>query len=418
MIVALVLALALVAFFAAAETAFVSASRLRVEVEARRTSGDESGARKLLRDPSAYLTTTFAGTAASLVGVTMLGVAILDTPLARMASALGLGARAAHVFVIVASVLVLVPMVFLAGDILPRGLARERAHRAVFWLAAPLRVAHVVLRPLVALAGFVTRAASGMIGVRVPPEQVLRRDFELLLEEHREIDATPDDEAEAVLANVLTLGRRRVADVMTQRGDIACVPETASLDAVRQAFVASGHSRLPVVRGSLDTVVGLAFAFDLFDTPDSLAAMTRPVRTVPALQFVPSLLREMLDRGESLVVVVDEYGVTAGVATREDLLEELFGDMRDEHDEGEADDDVHREGESLVADARTPLDALRATYGLDVPDSGDFETLGGYLLDALGSVPPEGSVHTVGPHRVTILGATPSRITRVRIEAA
>ena len=285
----------------------------------------------------------------------------------------------------------------------------------MFWLAPPLRVAHVVLRPLVVLAGAVTRFTSRLIGVRVPLDQVLRRDFELLLEEHREIDATPDDAGEAVLTNVLTLGSRRAADVMTPRADIACVSETATLGALRSAFVASGHSRLPVVRGTLDEVVGLAFAFDLFDAPESLATMTRPVRTVPATQPVPSLLREMLDRGESLVVVVDEYGATTGVVTREDLLEELFGEMRDEHDESEADDDVYREGDAVVADARVPLDDLRERTGLVVPD-GPYETLGGYLLDALGHVPPEGSRHDIGAHRVTILAATKSRITRVRME--
>ena len=351
---------------------------------------------------------------AAVVAATMLGVAILDTPLARLAARLGLDGTAAHVGILAATVALVVPAVFLVGDVLPRAVARETAHRAVFWLAPPLRLAYVVLRPLVAVAGMATTAASHLVGVRVPMDQVLRRDFELLLEEHREIDATPDADAEAVLANVLTLGQRRVSDVMTPRSELATVDVTATLDDARAAFVASGHSRLPVVRASLDTVVGLAFAFDLFDAPASLAAMTRPVRTVPATQTVPALLREMLDRGESLVVVVDEYGATAGVATREDLLEELFGDMRDEHDAGEP-EDVEHEGAAYVVDARTTIEDLRERHGLALP-MGDYDTVGGYLLDVLGFVPPEGSVHVLDDHRVTILSATPSRIGRVRFD--
>lgn len=414
MILAFAVALVFVAFFAAAETAFVSASRLRVEVEARRTAGDERGARRLLRDPAAYLTTTFAGSAAAVVAVTMLGVAILDTPLVRLATRVGLDGTWAHIAILAATVALVVPAVFLLGDILPRAVARETAHRAVFWLAPPLRLAYLVLRPLVALAGLATKAASRLVGVRVPMDQVLRRDFELLLEEHREIDATPDADAEAVLANVLSLGQRRVSDVMTPRSELAYVDVGATLEAARDAFVQSGHSRLPVVRGSLETVVGLVFAFDLFDAPASLADMMRPVRTVPETQSVPALLREMLDRGESLVVVVDEYGGTAGVATREDLLEELFGDMRDEHDAGET-DEVEHEGAAYVVDARTSIDDLRERHGLALP-TGDYDTVGGYLLDVLGVVPPEGSVHVIGPHRVTILKATASRIARVRFD--
>ncbi len=414
MILAFAVALVFVAFFAAAETAFVSASRLRVEVEARRTAGDERGARRLLRDPAAYLTTTFAGSAAAVVAVTMLGVAILDTPLVRLATRVGLDGTWAHIAILAATVALVVPAVFLLGDILPRAVARETAHRAVFWLAPPLRLAYLVLRPLVALAGLATKAASRLVGVRVPMDQVLRRDFELLLEEHREIDATPDADAEAVLANVLSLGQRRVSDVMTPRSELAYVDVGATLEAARDTFVQSGHSRLPVVRGSLETVVGLVFAFDLFDAPASLADMMRPVRTVPETQSVPALLREMLDRGESLVVVVDEYGGTAGVATREDLLEELFGDMRDEHDAGET-DEVEHEGAAYVVDARTSIDDLRERHGLALP-TGDYDTVGGYLLDVLGVVPPEGSVHVLGSHRVTILKATASRIARVRFD--
>lgn len=414
MIAAFAVALVCLAFFAAAETAFVSASRLRVEVEARRTTGDERGARRLLRDPAAYLTTTFAGAAASVVALTMLGVAILDTPLDRLVARAGLAGTAAHLATIGLTIAIVVVVVFVVGDLLPRAVARETAHRAVFWLAPPLRFAHALLRPLVAVAGLATTAASRLVGVRVPMDQVLRRDFELLLEEHREIDATPDADAEAVLANVLALGQRRVSDVMTPRSEIAYVDAGASLDDARAVFVESGHSRLPVVRGSLDAVAGLLFAFDLFDAPPSLSAMTRPVRTVPATQPAPALLREMLDRGEGLVVVVDEYGATAGVATREDLLEELFGDMRDEHDTGEP-DDVEHDGDALVVDARTTLDDLRERHGLALPP-GDYDTVGGYLLDALGTVPPTGSVHTVGPHRVTVLDATASRIARVRFE--
>ena len=163
----------------------------------------------------------------------------------------------------------------------------------------------------------------------------------------------------------------------------------------------------------MDRIVGVAFAYDLFGNPASLDAMLRPAFFVPEQKGAQDLLREMLARNHSLAIVVDEYGGTAGLVTREDLLERLFGDIQDEFDA--EDEEVRRAGENvLIASGRADLDLLADRFAVDLP-GGDYETLAGYLLDRTGEVPAPKDELVLDGYRFTILNATSNRIELVRI---
>ncbi len=410
----ILLMLALVAFFAGAEIAFVTASRLRVEVEARRSGSAGQAVLGFLRDPATFLTTTLVGTNLALVLYSTLVAFYLDPPLQYLfARVMGLGAGVADVLVLATQTTIASVVVLMFGEIIPKSIARETANRAVFVLGLPLRLFYYALWLLVKVAG----GASGLLArlFRADAEdfaQFIRRDFEILLQENRDIEVRRDDEDD-VLSNVLALGTLRVREVMVPRPDIAGVEAQSGLDEVRQRFIATGHSRLPVYRDDLDHIVGIAFAFDLFGQPASLEAMLRPAFFVPEGKGAQDLLREMLARNLSLAIVVDEYGGTAGLVTREDLLEQLFGDIQDEFDDET--DEVRRAGANvLIASGRTSLDALADRFGVHL-SAGDYETLAGYLLDRLGEVPAPNDEFAFDGYRFTILNATTNRIEMVRL---
>ncbi len=245
-------------------------------------------------------------------------------------------------------------------------------------------------------------------------QQFLRRDFELVIRESRETGTLDLDEEESeILSNVFELRTLRVKDSMVPRTDIHAVDESATIEAVRQTFIETGHSRLPVYRGTIDRVVGIVLAHDLFHAPASLAAILRPAHLVPESKPARDLLFDFLRGGTSMAVAVDEYGGTAGVVTIEDLLEELFGDIRDEHDEAAApirriDDATH------LVHGRVELDDLAEATGIRLPE-GDYDTVAGCLLAHAGHVPAEGEQFAMDGLTITVATATSNRIEAVRI---
>jgi CBS domain containing-hemolysin-like protein len=393
--VLLACALLLVAFFAGSEVAFVTANRLRAEVRAHRGGLLGGLVRGLLHDPPALRTTTLVGAMGALVLFTTLAALHLAwTPAARA------GAASAAVVLVV---------------LVTRALLREPSERGVLALALPLRLAHALLFPLVKAAGWASDALVRLSGA--PPESLrafLRRDFEVVLREGREAGALDLDEEETeILSNVFELRTLRVRDSMVARTEIEAVEASAGLDAVRQRFIETGHSRLPVYREHLDRVVGVVLAHDLFHGPASLAEILRPVQAVPASSPARDLLFSFLRSGTTLAVVTDEHGRTAGIVTLEDLLEELFGDIRDEHDPARA--PMRRVNErTVLASGRVELSALDETFGIALPE-GDYDTVAGFLLARLGTIPAEREAFDLEGYRFTVLKASPHRVETVRI---
>jgi len=224
------------------------------------------------------------------------------------------------------------------------------------------------------------------------------------------------DETESrLLANALAFEKLRVRDCMVPRTDIVAVEEHTDLETLRQRFIENGYSRLPVYREHIDQIIGVVFAYDLFRQPSSLAEMIRPVRFVPESKPVHALLKEFLQTNTSIAIVIDEYGGTAGLVTQEDLLEELIGDIQDEFDVDEDEEYLLRrlDERTWLVSGRVDIDELREA-GLDLPE-GDYDTVAGYLLEKLGTIPKPQEEFELDGYRFTILKASQNRIELVRI---
>ena len=407
--------LVLSAFFSGSEIAFVTANRLKTEVRARQSGWVGRVVQRFLADPGTFLTTTLVGNNVALVVYSTLMSLTLEGPLTALyADGLGLANTGGAVLLTQTVIAALVVLVF--GEVIPKSLLRQPSGGTVFALATPLWVTYWVFWLPIKLASWISNALVRVVGGEPDTiQQFLRRDFELVIRESRETGTLDlDEEGSEILSNVFELRSLRVKDSMVPRTDIVAVEEGASLEAVRRTFIETGFSRMPVYRENVDRIVGVVLAHDLFHAPDSLAAILRPARVVPESKPARDLLFDFLQGGSTMAVAVDEYGGTAGVVTIEDLLEELFGDIRDEHDAAAApirridDHTVHVHG-------RVELEDLEAEAGIALP-AGDYDTVAGYLLARVGSVPPEREVFDLDDHRFTVLTASPSRIEAVRIQ--
>ncbi|HEX8298452.1 MAG TPA: hemolysin family protein [Rubricoccaceae bacterium] len=404
------------AFFSGSETAFVTANRLKTEVRARQSGGLGRVVQGFLADPGSLLTTTLVGNNVALVVYSTLVGIWLDEPLTAMYQGFGLATPTGAVLATQTLVATLVVLVF--GEVIPKSMMRQPSAGALLLLAGPLRLTYILLWPLIKVAGWTSGLLIRATGTSADSmQQFLRRDFELVIRESRETGTLDlDDEESEILSNVFELRALRVKDSMVPRTDIHAVDETATIADVRRTFVETGHSRLPVYRGSIDRVVGVVLAHDLFHAPESLGAILRPALLVPESKPSRDLLFDFLRGGTSMAVAVDEYGGTAGVITIEDLLEELFGDIRDEHDAAAA--PIRRLDErTVLVHGRVELDDLAEATGIRLPE-GDYDTVGGCLLARAGHVPAEGETFTLEGVTMTVATATANRIEAVRITTA
>lgn len=271
------------------------------------------------------------------------------------------------------------------------------------------------------------RRLRGMAG-RAEADGGLREQLEELIEEAEEGE-TPqlhEDERELLL-KALAFGELRVDDVMVPRADIKGVPETATLPELIAALRAAGHSRLVIYRGSLDDVQGMIGVKDLlgyWGKADSfvLADVMRPVLVVPPSMRVLELLLEMRDKRLQMAVVVDEFGGTDGLVTLEDLVEELVGELEDEHEKAKPPQIVRNADGTIDVDARVYLEDLQDELGLELvteEDDGEADTLGGLIFTLLDRVPAKGEVvkHPSGLE-LEVIEADPRRVKRVRIHRA
>lgn len=415
----IVVMLILSAFFSGSEIAFVVANRLRVEVLARREGLVGPIVRSFLEKPSSFLTTTLVGNNIALVVYSTLMAFYLNPPLeAFFTDVVMVGEGPREVAVLGSQTIIASFIVLMIGEIMPKSVMRERANHAVFYLAIPLRISYYVLLPMVKLA---SGAASLLVRLfRVEPDvfaQFMRRDFEVIIQESKASGELELDEDESeLLSNVFAMNTIRVKESMAPRTDIEAVEESTPVDELLRRFIETGHSKMPVFRENIDNIVGVVFAYDLFDEPESLTDIMRPAQFVPESKRSKDLLRDFLSTNTSVAVVIDEYGGTAGLVTREDLLEELFGDIQDEFDTEE--EVLRQTGEhSFIASGRVHIDELHDRFGLELPE-GDYDTIAGYLLERIGSIPAPQEHFDYDGYRFDILKSTTSRIDLVRITRA
>ena len=262
------------------------------------------------------------------------------------------------------------------------------------------------------------------LGHRRNGEASLRESIEEIIERDGKAEVEGGTSERSMLRNLLRFGELRVDDVAVPRADIIAVEVTASLDEVVRTMSEAGHSRLPVFRETLDDIVGMVHVRDILrfwggERPSSLLDLTRQVLFVPPSMPAPDLLVKMRAARIHMALVVDEYGGIDGLVTIEDLVEEIVGEIEDEHDRPELPMLVELPGGVIEAAARLPVEDLEARLGLTLLDAEaaeDIETLGGLVFSLVGRIPARGELigHPAGV-QFEVLDADPRRIKRLRI---
>ncbi|HEY0359827.1 MAG TPA: hemolysin family protein [Mycobacteriales bacterium] len=398
--------------FAAAEIALVSLREGQVKALAERGKRGRRVAR-LVSDPNRFL-------AAVQIGVTLagflsaaFGAATLSSHAARGLERLGLDERFADpvAFVGVTALISYVSLVL--GELVPKRLALQRSEGIALAVASPLDRLATLFRPVIWLLSVTGDALVRLFGgdPEANRETISGEELRDLVAAHESLGR----DERALIDDVFSAGDRQVREVMLPRTEVEFLDGAMTVGRAARIAGASPHSRYPVVGESSDDVVGFVHLRDLLVRPDgdrstTVAAVAREVKRLPGTKRVLAALSEMRREGHHLAIVVDEYGGTDGIVTLEDLIEEVIGEIRDEYDTPPTPGEV-RPNE---LDGLCNLDEVRESTGLELPD-GPYETLAGFVMAGLGTLPTLGAEVEVEGWRLTVVALDGRRASCVRV---
>jgi putative hemolysin len=410
-----------VCFFVAAlasgtETALTSIGRLRVRFLAEQGSKAAAILQRLRADPNRFLSTVlFTNTLALIVASTSTTL-LTDSLFARW----GVPPEYHLLLALVVSFLLSV-VLLIAAEVTPKTLAIRYAERVALATAGPVDRLASALGPILWAVTIVSRALTGGRAARAP----FLTEEELLTLLHVSEEAGVIEEQEhQMIHGIIEIGDKTVREIMVPRTDIVAVEKNASLKDIIKVFKEHRHTRVPVYEADLDHIVGLIHTKDLllFYTLSSaqkfdIDKILRPIKFTPEQKKVDELLHEMRTEKVHMMVVVDEYGGTAGLVSLEDVIEEIVGEIRDEYDSAEEDRLTILNDREARVDAGFPLEELNSRLSLAIEESRDYDSVGGYVHAMLGKIAAAGDSFRGGKATWTVEKVKGRRIETVRLKA-
>jgi len=411
----IVMALAFSAFFSGMEIAYFTANRFRIELKSKQGLVGGRIMSGFVHRPAEFLGLILVGNNFALVVYGSVMSTLLELPVRQW---LGTTYATPTLELLVQSVLSTL-VVLVLGEFLPKSLFTLAADRLLLSLAVPVQVCYYLFYPLVKGVVWISRGLLGLFGLGSDDERLIfgKQDLDHLLQDKSGKAEGGHAESAAeleYLQNALSFTEVRVRSCMVPRTELVAVSSTESPDHLRKLFAESEHSKILVYEGTIDHITGYVHFQSMLGNPASIAMVTLPIPIVPESKSAMDLLREFNVHRKSMALVVDEFGVTSGIVTVEDLIEEIFGEIEDEHDSEDLVEEVISEAEYLFS-ARLEVDYLNEQYDLNLK-TGDYTTLGGLILAYNPDIPGPGKEISLPGFLCTIVKVNRTRIELVRLK--
>ena len=410
-IVIVVVSVTLSAFFSGMEIAFTSANRLRMELDRKRGGVVGRIIERFVTKPGELITTMLVGNNIVLVIYSMFMSKLIHLLAAKM------GLPMAEDAVVVETLISTLVIIFL-GEFTPKSIFKMRPNAFFKALLIPIYVCYVVLYPIAKFATALSFGILKLVGLNVKEEHNIKSfgkiDLESLIDDSSESEKVQTNDIK-IFQNALDFSDLRVRDCMVPRVDVEAVEATVTIEELTQRFVETNFSRLFVWEESIDNIVGYVTTKSLFRRPESIREIMMPVRYVPETMQTEKLMGEMIRSRQSVAVVIDEFGGTAGIISLEDVLEEIVGEIEDEHDEPEMVEKVLKDNQ-WVFSCRLEVAYLNERYGLGFSEEGEYDTLAGYIIDRSGGIPTVGTTLECEGKEIKILKSTSSRVELAKVK--
>lgn len=388
-------------FFSSSEIAFIVSSKIKIEIRARKNNLAAINARYFMKNPDLFFSTILISNNA------------VNIAFASISSVLLMEIFNFSEFTIL---VVSTTLLLLIGEVIPKYIGSELADGLVLISSTPLRILNYILYPIGKMFSSISNilTKSNLRNEEGILEFINKEDIHELLEESSDAGKM-DEEQTDIISKVIDIREQRVYEAMTPRTEIVGVDIESTMDEVLDTFINSGYSKILVYEENLDNIKGWLFTKDIFKQPDDWKTIIREVSFVPETKKSLEMLNEFLDKRFSIAVVVDEFGGTAGLITMEDLIEELFGEIRDEYDDPEEKMIKKLSDDSFILNGKVEIDILNEEYELKIPE-GDYETIAGYIMYKIGRIPLKGESFQIDDNQFLILRSDKTKIDLVKLK--
>ena len=408
------------AFFSGIEIAFVSANKLRIEVEKNKNYFPARLIARFLRKPSRFIAALLLGNNIALVAYGIYIARLLQAPLIQILSKIMPAGTGIEALLLLAQTIISTLIVLLVAEFIPKMLFRINPNKILNFFAVPLNIFYFIFYPIIFIFIGISEFLLKYVfkaGITHPEYSFGVVDLDHYLREFStQMPEEVDDFQEIqMFQNARDLGNIKLRECMIPRNEIEAVSTTDSLETLRELFISTGHSKILVYQENIDNIIGYTHSYDLFHKPTSINEIIKPILIAPETMPANKLLSMFMKERKSVALVVDEFGGTAGMVTNEDIIEEIFGEIDDEYDVEDFAETQISENE-YVFSARLEIDYLNQKYKLDLPVSDDYETLAGLIISDHEDIPGVDEHIQIDDFLFIIIRASESRIEEVRLK--
>lgn len=407
LVVGIIISIILSAIFSGSEIAFISANKLRVELKKKKGSRRGLILAKFFENPSDFLSTMLVGNNVALVIFTSLMTLVLTPIISKWFSG--------EYLLLLANTLIITLIILVLGEFLPKTLFRLFADEVLFFLAYPIRI----LKWLLAIPSWFMFQTSNFLltkVLRTPMVEVEETFTRLDLEDFIKSTRTDDEEEidTELFEKALNLHEVRVKECMVPRTEIVHIDVSSTVEELAAVFNSTKMSRIIIIKDDIDNVIGYVHHQQMFKNPKSIKSIMLDIEFVPEVMRVRDAMNTFIKNRLSIACVVDEFGGTAGLITLEDIVEEIFGEIDDEHDQEDLVEEVISDKEFLFS-GRLELDYINEKFGLFLPEDGEYHTLSGYLVMTMGDIPEKGVEIILGEYKFILEMVSNTKIETVRV---
>ena len=412
-VIALIVSMVFSAFFSGMEIAFVSSNRMLAEMERGKNGIQQRAIALFYRHPNNFVSTMLVGNNIALVIYGILFAQIFD---ATLFASLGDGER------VTADTIASTVVVLFTGEFIPKLIFKSNPNTMLSFFAIPALVCYILLYPISRFATLLSKWMLALVGVKMQKAkddiEFGKVDLDYLVQSSID-NAQSDDEIEEevkIFHNVLDFSETRVKDCMVPRTEIEGVNiDESGVEELKNQFIETGFSKLVVYKGDIDHVVGYIHSSEMFRSAATWRDNIRTMPFVPETMAAKKLMQTFLQQKKSLAIVVDEFGGTSGLVSLEDIVEEIFGDIEDEHDSNNYTARRTDDGEYLLS-ARLEIEKANEMLDLDLPENDDYMTVGGLILHEYQSFPKLNEIVKIGKLEFKIIKSTMTKIELVKLK--
>lgn len=410
----IVVSLMLSALFSGCEIAFISSDRVRVELDVKRGGLISRIINRYYSKQDLFISTILVGNNIVLVVYGMAAAALLEPQIEKVYDN--------EVFILLMQTLISTAVVLLTGEFFPKAIFRINPNRSLKLFSAPLFCFYVLLYPISRFTSWLSKMLMRLCGVESENTRLgvlsigdLNSYLEKNIDDTEAIGQGEVDHEVKIFHNALDFSSTHLRDCVIPRNEIVAVNiDTVSSRELRDLFTTSGRSKIVVYREDIDNVLGYIHVSEFLNSNPDWEQRLKPVIFAPETLLANKMMRRMLAEKRSMAIVIDEFGGTAGMVTLEDLVEEIFGDIQDEHDHQHI---TARQIASGVYEfsGRIEITELNETFHLDIPEDDEYQTLAGYVLMNIGEIPEQGETFVLGDMRFEIVKKSATRLELIKV---